>query len=82
MYIMQKVRVRLLSCEHGENTLTWRFALKESKRRLVLDRGFNGGEGVCDMTRSFAHKPFRLRRMSTVCTVPCATPVSTVACVG
>jgi branched-chain amino acid aminotransferase len=34
----------------------------ESEAKVsVLDSGFNAGDGVYDVTRTFAHKPFRLR---------------------
>jgi branched-chain amino acid aminotransferase len=34
----------------------------ESEARVsVLDSGFNAGDGVYDVTRTFGHKPFRLR---------------------
>ena len=34
----------------------------ESQAKVsVLDSGFNAGDGVYDVTRTFAHKPFRLR---------------------
>jgi len=34
----------------------------ESQARVsVLDSGFNAGDGVYDVTRTFGHKPFRLR---------------------
>jgi branched-chain amino acid aminotransferase len=34
----------------------------ESKAKVsVFDRGFNGGEGVYEVTRSFGHKPFKLK---------------------
>src|SRR5215475_10207977 len=34
----------------------------ESEAKVsVLDSGFNAGDGVYDVTRTFGHKPFRLR---------------------
>src|SRR5918999_563233 len=34
----------------------------ESQAKVsVLDSGFNAGDGVYDVTRTFGHKPFRLR---------------------
>lgn len=34
----------------------------ESEAKVsVLDSGFNAGDGVYDVTRTFAHQPFRLR---------------------
>ena len=34
----------------------------ESEAKVsVLDSGFNAGDGVYDVTRTFAHRPFRLR---------------------
>jgi branched-chain amino acid aminotransferase len=34
----------------------------ESEAKVsVLDAGFNAGDGVYDVTRTFAHRPFRLR---------------------
>ena len=34
----------------------------ESEAKVsVLDAGFNAGDGVYDVTRTFGHKPFRLR---------------------
>jgi hypothetical protein len=34
----------------------------ESEAKVsVLDSGFNAGDGVYDVTRTFDHKPFRLR---------------------
>lgn len=34
----------------------------ESEAKVsVLDRGFNAGDGVYDVTRTFGHKPFRLK---------------------
>lgn len=36
--------------------------LPESQAKVsVFDSGFNAGDGVYDVTRTFAHKPFRLR---------------------
>jgi branched-chain amino acid aminotransferase len=36
--------------------------LPESQAKVsVFDRGFNGGEGVYDVTRTFGHKPFKLK---------------------
>jgi branched-chain amino acid aminotransferase len=36
--------------------------LPESQAKVsVLDSGFNAGDGVYDVTRTFAHQPFRLR---------------------
>ena len=36
--------------------------IPESEARVsVLDRGFNSGDGVYDVTRTFGHKPFKLR---------------------
>ena len=35
----------------------------ESEARVsILDRGFQGGEGVYDVGRTYGHEPFRLRR--------------------
>ena len=34
----------------------------ESQAKVsVLDSGFNAGDGVYDVTRTFRHKPFKLR---------------------
>ena len=34
----------------------------ESEAKVsVLDSGFNAGDGVYDVTRTFRHKPFRMR---------------------
>jgi hypothetical protein len=39
----------------------------ESEAKVsVLDAGFNAGDGVYDVTRTFAHRPFRLRDHSAV----------------
>ena len=36
--------------------------MPESEARVsVLDAGFNAGDGVYDVTRTFGHKPFKLR---------------------
>ena len=36
--------------------------VRESEAKIsVFDRGFNGGEGVYEVTRTFGHKPFKLR---------------------
>jgi branched-chain amino acid aminotransferase len=36
--------------------------MPESESKVsVLDSGFNGGDGVYDVTRTFRHKPFKLR---------------------
>src|SRR2546430_16737037 len=36
--------------------------VQESEARVsVLDSGFNAGDGVYDVTRTFRHKPFKLR---------------------
>lgn len=36
--------------------------MPESEAKVsVLDSGFNGGDGVYDVTRTFGHKPFKLR---------------------
>ena len=40
----------------------WRSFVPESEAKVsVLDSGFNAGDGVYDVTRTFAHQPFRLR---------------------
>src|SRR5436853_3434153 len=39
--------------------------VQESEARVsVLDSGFNAGDGVYDVTRTFRHKPFKLREHS------------------
>ena len=36
--------------------------VRESEAKVsVLDSGFNAGDGVYDVTRTFRHKPFKLR---------------------
>ena len=37
------------------------FVLESEAKVSVLDTGFNAGDGVYDVTRTFGHKPFRLR---------------------
>jgi len=37
------------------------FVVESEAKVSVLDAGFNAGDGVYDVTRTFAHKPFRLR---------------------
>jgi branched-chain amino acid aminotransferase len=37
------------------------FVAESEAKVSVLDSGFNAGDGVYDVTRTFAHKPFRLR---------------------
>jgi branched-chain amino acid aminotransferase len=37
------------------------FVAENEAKVSVLDSGFNAGDGVYDVTRTFAHKPFRLR---------------------
>jgi branched-chain amino acid aminotransferase len=37
------------------------FVPESAAKVSVLDSGFNAGDGVYDVTRSFGHKPFRLR---------------------
>jgi len=37
------------------------FVPESDAKVSVLDSGFNAGDGVYDVTRTFAHKPFRLR---------------------
>ena len=37
------------------------FVPQSEAKVSVLDSGFNAGDGVYDVTRTFGHKPFRLR---------------------
>lgn len=37
------------------------FVLESEAKVSVFDSGFNAGDGVYDVTRTFGHKPFRLR---------------------
>src|ERR671914_2663539 len=37
------------------------FVPQSEAKVSVLDSGFNAGDGVYDVTRTFAHRPFRLR---------------------
>ncbi len=37
------------------------FVAESEAKVSVLDSGFNAGDGVYDVTRTFAHRPFRLR---------------------
>jgi branched-chain amino acid aminotransferase len=37
------------------------FVLESEAKVSVLDSGFNAGDGVYDVTRTFRHKPFKLR---------------------
>ena len=37
------------------------FVSESDAKISVLDSGFNAGDGVYDVTRTFVHKPFRLR---------------------
>lgn len=41
--------------------LSGRFVPESEAKVSVLDSGFNAGDGVYDVTRTFAHKPFKLR---------------------
>jgi branched-chain amino acid aminotransferase len=41
--------------------LDGRFVPESEAKVSVLDSGFNAGDGVYDVTRTFAHKPFKLR---------------------
>ena len=41
--------------------LNGKFVPESEARVSVLDRGFTSGEGVYDVTRTFRHKPFKLR---------------------
>ena len=37
------------------------FVPESDAKVSVLDAGFNAGDGVYDVTRTFGHKPFKLR---------------------
>jgi len=37
------------------------FVPESDAKVSVLDSGFNAGDGVYDVTRTFAHKPFKLK---------------------
>ena len=53
----------------------------ESEAKVsVLDSGFNAGDGVYDVTRTFRHKPFRSASTRSACFARCATRASTAAC--
>ena len=59
---------RLNRCQSRERTMAEKIIylngsfVPESEAKVsVLDSGFNAGDGVYDVTRTFAHKPFRLR---------------------
>jgi branched-chain amino acid aminotransferase len=47
--------------EEGVVYLNGRFVPESEAKVSVFDRGFGGGEGVYEVTRTFAHKPFKLR---------------------
>jgi branched-chain amino acid aminotransferase len=47
--------------DEGIVYLNGKFVPESEAKISVFDRGFNGGEGVYDVARTFAHKPFRLK---------------------
>lgn len=47
--------------EEGVVYLNGRFVSESEANVPVWDRGFSGGEGVYEVTRTFAHKPFKLK---------------------
>ena len=47
--------------DEGIVYLNGEFVPESEAKISVFDRGFNGGEGVYDVARTFAHKPFRLK---------------------
>jgi branched-chain amino acid aminotransferase len=47
--------------EEAEVYLNGSFVPESEAKVSVFDRGFNGGEGVYDVTRSYRHKLFKLR---------------------
>lgn len=47
--------------EEGVVYLNGQFVPESEAKVPVWDRGFSGGEGVYEVTRTFAHKPFKLR---------------------
>src|SRR5262245_41671564 len=40
--------------------LNGKFVPESEAKVSIIDRGLNSGDGVYDVTRTFAHKPFRL----------------------
>jgi branched-chain amino acid aminotransferase len=47
--------------DEGTVYLNGEFVPESQAKVSVFDRGFNGGEGVYDVTRTFGHKPFKLK---------------------
>ena len=47
--------------DEGIVYLNGEFVPESQAKVSVFDRGFNGGEGVYDVTRTFGHKPFKLK---------------------
>ena len=47
--------------DEGIVYLNGEFVPESQAKVSVFDRGFNGGEGVYDVIRTFGHKPFKLR---------------------
>ena len=47
--------------EEGVVYLNGKFVSESEAKVPVWDRGFSGGEGVYEVTRTFAHKPFKLK---------------------
>ena len=47
--------------DEGIVYLNGEFVSESMAKVSVFDRGFNGGEGVYDVTRTFGHKPFKLK---------------------
>ena len=47
--------------DEGIVYLNGEFVAESMAKVSVFDRGFNGGEGVYDVTRTFGHKPFKLK---------------------
>jgi branched-chain amino acid aminotransferase len=47
--------------DEGVVYLNGEFVPESEAKVSVFDRGFNGGEGVYEVTRSFGHKPFKLK---------------------
>ncbi len=47
--------------DEGIVYLNGEFVPESEAKVSVFDRGFNGGEGVYDVTRTFGHRPFKLK---------------------